>query len=282
MEKFIPVKVTDKKWADCLLEGEVFMRPLYEFGSWNMRKDESLNNQFRGDIHEGTMAVYGDVKQFPGFEGFPLELRRAVKQASLIDDGDIQFFKIFSLYRMTYDPIKDFFLKPDVRMREFGDTAVIIRDYNEFIERFGRALFAKYGKVISMISPVDFYDFRDTKKINPLFSKEKSYSYQNELRMAFCELEHDRFAIGPGADTACSIVPDLSPVTLQIGNIQDIAIALPIDDFLNLKFPDDIRLKFPMRDASEVPSNYDGIVEWSRAQMRDYRTIAAKPTFMIW
>lgn len=281
MEKFIPVKVTDKKWANRLLEGEVFMRPLYEFGSWNMRKDESLNNQFRGDIHEGTMAVYGDVKQFPGFEGFPLELRRTVKQASLIDDGDIQFFKIFSLYRMTYDPIKDFFLKPDARMKQFGDTAVIIRDYNEFIEKFGKALFAEYEKVISMICPVDFYGIRETKQINPLFSKEKAYSYQNELRMAFCELEHNKFAIGPDADTALSIVPDLSSVTLHIGDIRDIAVALPIDDFLNLKFPDDIRLKFPMHDASETPSNYDEIVEWSKEQMKKHRSVLTKLTFVI-
>ena len=30
-KKFIPVKVTDREWAEKLLDGEVFMRPLYEF-----------------------------------------------------------------------------------------------------------------------------------------------------------------------------------------------------------------------------------------------------------
>lgn len=33
-KKFIPVKVTDREWAEKLLDGEVFMRPLYEF--WRM------------------------------------------------------------------------------------------------------------------------------------------------------------------------------------------------------------------------------------------------------
>ena len=281
MEKFIPAKVIDKKWAERLLDGEVFMRPLHEFGSWNRNKDGAVSNQFRGDIHEGTAAVYGDTKQFPGIDGFPQGLQNVVRQVSLIDDGDIQFFKIFSLYRMIYNPATDFFVKPDSRMKQFGDTAVIIRDYNEFIERFGLALFAKYNKVISMISPVDFYGLQETKQTNPLFSKEKSYEYQNELRMAFCELEHDKFAIGPGADTALSIVPSLDPVTLQIGSIRDIAIALPIDDFLDLKFPHDIRLRFPMRDPMEVPSNYDGIVQWTKEQMKDYHTILAKTMFII-
>ncbi len=31
---FIPVKITDKKWADKLVNGEVYMRALHEFGSW--------------------------------------------------------------------------------------------------------------------------------------------------------------------------------------------------------------------------------------------------------
>lgn len=282
MEKFIPVKVTNKKWADRLLDGEVFMRPLYEFGSWNTCKDESVDNQFRGDIHEGTAAVYGDIKQFPGIECFPEDFRSIVKQASLIDDGEIQFFKIFSLYRLVYDPVMDFFINPDARMKQFGDTAVIIRDYNEFIERFGKALFAKYEKVISMISPVDFFGIQDTKKIDPLFSKAKTYAYQNELRMAFCELEHNRFSIGPDADTRLTIVPDLVPVTLNIGEIRDIAIALPIEDFLELKFPDDIRLRFPMSEDPNAPTNYDGLVAWTKEQMQNYHTITAKPTFTIW
>ena len=63
MDKFIPVKITDKEWADRLLDGEVYMRSLYEFGSWNKNKNEKLDNQFRGDIREGTAAVYSDIEK---------------------------------------------------------------------------------------------------------------------------------------------------------------------------------------------------------------------------
>lgn len=37
-KKFIPVKVTDREWAEKLLDGEVFMRPLYEFGCMEFKK----------------------------------------------------------------------------------------------------------------------------------------------------------------------------------------------------------------------------------------------------
>lgn len=97
-----------------------------------------------------------------------------------------------------------------------------------------RHFFARYDGVISMISPVDFYWLGETKNTNPLFSKEMAYEYQNELRMAFCELANDMFTINPD-DKAGDIVPDLSPVKLQIGSIRDIAVAIPIDDFLELQ-----------------------------------------------
>lgn len=279
MEKFIPVKVTNKEWADKLLDGEVFMRPLHEFGSWNQKKDEAVNNQFRGDINEGTAAVYRDVNKFPGIGQFPEDFRNVLLQASVIDDTDIQYFKIFSLYRMIYNPATDFFIKPDPRMAEFGDTAVIIRDYNEFIERFGKALFAKYDKVSSMIDVVNFYNFNETRQTNPLFEKIDTYKYQNELRMAFCELERDEFAVGSGADTALRTVNDLTPVKLNIGSIRDIAVSIPMEDFLDLKFPEDLCLCFPMNE--ENPSNYDEIVKWSREQMKNYRTILGKPMFVV-
>ena len=281
MEKFIPVKITDKKWAERLLDGEVFMRPLHDFGSWNKDKDGVLNNHFRGDINEGTAAVYRDVEKFPGFEGFPKDFQDAVLQISMIDDGDSQYFKIFSLYRMMYDPTTDFFIKPDPKMAEFGDTAVIIRDYNEFIERYGKALFARYDKLISMIDTVQFYNFNETRKTNPIFEKSDEYKYQNELRMAFCELEHNRFARGQDAEAGLRMICDLTPVTLNIGSIRDIAVAMPMEDFLELRFPPDMRLRFPMSDDKSNPTNYDGIVEWTKEQMKGFKTFAGRPMCVI-
>lgn len=180
---------------------------------------------------------------------------------------------------MVYNPFTNGFIRPDERIREFGDTAIIIHDYNEFIDRFGRTLFSKYEKVVSLISPVDFYDKNDIKQVDPLFSKDMSYSYQNELRMAFAELENDDFWIGPNANLNLSVVQNIEPIKLNVGNIRDIAAAISINDFLNLKFPKSLRLKFPMSDYPDMPTNYDSIVETTKETMKQRKPILMKPTF---
>lgn len=42
---------------------------------------------------------------------------------------------------------------------------------------------------------------------------------------------------------------------------------------MELKFPLDIMLKFLMR--GEEPSNYDELVEWTKAQMKNFHPILA-------
>ena len=264
------------------MDGEVFMRPLYEFGGWNLENRTSqLNNSFRGDVSEGTTAVFADVEDCPLAKDLKSAFGDLIKRVSYIDDTDIKYFKIFSLYCMEYDPIHNFFVRPDSRMRKFGDTAVIITDYNEFIDRYAKALFKRYDPVVSMIDRVSFYDFKKTKRINPLFGKHQKFEYQNELRMAFCELEKNEFAMGPDADSALKIVEDASPVKLQLGSIRDIAYAVPIDNFLKLLIPQYIPLHFPMRELYQVPSNYDVIVAETRKAMKDYKSIFIKPMITI-
>lgn len=281
-KKFIPVKVTDREWAEKLLDGEVFMRPLYEFGGWNLEnRTAQINNSFRGDVAEGTTAVFADIEDCPLAKDLKSTFGDLIKRVSYIDDTDIKYFKIFSLYCMEYDPIHDFFVRPDSRMRKFGDTAVIITDYNEFIDRYARALFKRYDPVVSMIDRVSFYNFKKTKRINPLFGKHQKFEYQNELRMAFCELEKNEFAMGPDADSALKIVEDVSPVKLQLGSIRDIAYAVPIDNFLKLLIPRYIPLHFPMRELYQIPSNYDIIVSETRKIMKNYKSIFVKPMITI-
>ena len=281
-KKFIPVKVTDREWAEKLLDGEVFMRPLYEFGAWNLKKeDKQLNNSFRGDLCVGMYGIFGEVEECPIYDSFDENVKKYIKQIWYIDDTDIKYFKIFSLYCMEYDPSTNFFLKPKPKMCEFGDTAVIIADYNEFIERFGKALFKKYDSVVSMMDRVKFYNFRETRETNPLFEKHEKYSYQNELRVAFCELRENKFAMGINSDTSKEIVEDLTPVKLQIGNIRDIAYAIPIENFLKLLIPRYIPLRFPMRELYESQSNYDKLVSNTRSVMKNHKSPFVRPMLVI-
>ena len=41
----LPVKITDKKWADMMQNGSIFMRSLYEYGSWSAVKRAQGANQ---------------------------------------------------------------------------------------------------------------------------------------------------------------------------------------------------------------------------------------------
>jgi len=68
---------------------------LYEFGSWNKNKDGSLDNNFRGDIQEGTASVYKDINELEFAKWFDPRFKEVVKSVSLIDESDIQDLKVF-------------------------------------------------------------------------------------------------------------------------------------------------------------------------------------------
>ena len=90
---------------------------------------------------------------------------------------------------------------------------------------------------IFWMDKINYYKHKENKKLNPVFSKAYSYEWQNELRIAFCKIEKNMFAVGPDAKNAYSIVRETKPCLFKIGNLKDIAVSLPIEDFINLKFP---------------------------------------------
>lgn len=271
--QFIPVKITDKQWADRLVKGEVFMRALHEFGSWGRLEGlgNNLDNDYRGDLYSGVTATFKSPEEDRFFAGLPQEVKNSGMAWCMIDESDIQFFKIFSLYRYEFDEEKQEFIKPDPRMKQFGDTAVLITDYCEFIERYGKAMFKAYEKVIGMIGNVEPFNFEETRELNPLFCKHESQAYQNELRMALGVLKKNIFAMDADAENANELVRSLEPVKLQLGDISDITIEMLIDDFLNGCLPYGFRCRWPSSGDPERPSNYDNIVEWTAEQMRNVR-----------
>ena len=154
MNRFIPVKITQKKYADRFVKGELYMRALHEFGSWGdiSDKDDSLKNGFRGDLYSGVTAVFSSPYESRYFA--KIAKNKAIENCCLIDESDIQYFKILSLYCWEFDDGKDRFKTPDLRMAQFGDTAVIITDFCEFIDRYARALFKEYPHFTALLDRV--------------------------------------------------------------------------------------------------------------------------------
>lgn len=145
-------------------------------------------------------------------------------------------------------------------------------------------MFATYGKVIGMIGNVEPFNFRETRKLNPLFCKHESQAYQKELRMVFGEVKKDVFASprGHGAEDAHELIRSLEPVKLQLGNLSDITVEMSIEDFMSGHLPAGFKCRWPSNDEPENPSNYDGLVAWTSEQMKNYLSIIVRPTFAIY
>lgn len=108
------VKVTDAKYAEMLLDGDVYARPLNAFGGWdwltNRQNDPFVDNSFRGDCNEGAIRnekwEYGDI--------------------TLIDDFETKFMKCYSTMALQYHLDSKKWERANKKVAQFGDTAVVI------------------------------------------------------------------------------------------------------------------------------------------------------------
>ena len=89
------VKSIDKKWADKLMDGKVFMRAIACFGDISRRSLDS-QNEFRGDVLEGINYSFDN-------------------QFGLIDVLTYRE-KIYCLYALEFDEETESLIKPDQRI----------------------------------------------------------------------------------------------------------------------------------------------------------------------
>lgn len=239
------VKFIDKKWADKLMDGEVFMRAIACFGDISRRASDS-QNEFRGDVLEGINYSFGN-------------------QVGLVDVLTYRE-KIYCLYALEFDEEAGGFIKPDNRILEFGDTAVIIYNTGEFLHRICNAMLERFGNNFwTSFQRVEYdVDFSVEQPYDE-FCKAFSYAYQNEFRIVL-DLANGKFnpeQLSDVTDFARLTFPgkieeDTNPdslsdsLTLNIGNIRDISISISTYDLLNdnLKFPIGLtspRIILPMR-----------------------------------
>jgi hypothetical protein len=277
---FIPVKITDREWADRLLVGEVFMQSLYNFGSWSALEQnqcESVKNSYRGDLHEGATATYKNPKDHAFLKDGDPDFLDIIHDITDIEAEDLRYYKIYSLYEMQFDQEHNFFFYPDQRIQSFGDTAIIIKDMDTFLQRLLRQILNDHGELMQfLMDEVHYYDYQETKKLQPLFCKQQRYAYQNELRLAIGLLEPNLYSM----DFSNSLIRSTEALTINIGDISDIANALSIQDFLNLRFPKDIELRFPMS-SSEKLSIFDMIVQDTRKILMKLTSISVRPSVTI-
>ena len=278
MQQFIAVKVLDRKWAEKLLDGEVFMRPLSEFGTWD--KSSEIQDKNRRDIMEGAVATYKDTKLVQELKGIDPRFEKLIYNVTMIDETDLQYFKIFCMYCLEKESDSNRLIPPDTRIRGFGNTAVVIRDLDEFLIRWGKAVIKKYKQSIELIDRIHYFNLEENRKLNPMFEKVSSYAYQKELRLAVAELEFDEFAIGPTNGKDYRIVLDKNRVILNIGSIRDIAYAIQTSSLI-----DTTGIFGQFRNVTNnpplKPTVFDDLVGSTRARMKEYRPIAVRQIITI-
>jgi hypothetical protein len=247
IQVFLPVKIYDKRWAEKLMAGSIFMRSVYEFGKWNLDaklrgQAKEMDNTFRGDINEGVVKIV-DPKIGDSFFNsiFTPEMKDYIPSIWYIDEGLFKYLKIYCMYSLTYNMNKKQFEPPDKRLGDFGDTAVIIYNPDEFVRRIHIWLYDKFRDNINFrIRQVSYYDlFKDFGNFD-IFWKEKKYEWQKEVRITVGLLDGSEVRIDEYGRRLKALIQDTNPLTLEIGSIKDIAISISTDDLVNLKLPAEI------------------------------------------
>jgi hypothetical protein len=243
IEVFLPVKILDKQWAEKLLSGSVFMRSLYEFGVWNLNakikgQAKEMDNSFRGDVSEGLVGNINPQIGDPFFNSLPSYMKPYISNMMYIDVELYKYFKVYCMYCLTYNIGTKQFKKPDERLRDFGDTAVIIYNPDEFLYRVLKKLDNKFGNNINFkINEVFYYDiYKDFGNFD-IFWKEKKYKWQKEVRMAVGVLNGSEVKIDERGRQLKVLIQDTNPLNLDIGSIKDIAVPISTEDLVNLKLP---------------------------------------------
>jgi TPR repeat protein len=282
------VKVTAKEFAEKLLDGEVFMRSIswfVPFERWSRDKSQPyMHKPSVDDSMEGFTKSLGGKPNPLGHwvneSGEPIN--DGFRKSGLIDMLLLRE-KIYCLFALEYDESKDCFVKPDAKMRDFGDTAVVITDPDEFLKRVINAVKQRFCDIDYYLAfrRVSYDVDLDSSDVYNEFHKTKAYADQKEFRIAldlteghidkqtldsatdFAVMQYldsnDKVGMGRAATVPLTedekvaykerrfrdiIKVDKNPdslrdnLTLEIGDIRDIAIALPIEQFLEVKGAD--------------------------------------------
>ena len=239
----LPVKITDKKWADSLQSGSLFMRSLYDYGSWSAIErawsgDQQMKSGVQGDVGEGIVRRVDPKIGDDFFNRFEPQLRAVMEDCFYIEQRVFQYCKVFCMYGLTYLIPEQRYEKPDERLREFGDTAVIFLNPNEFLNRVLRGLGRQYGDNVNF--RLDVIHYYPSDYYGPLdeFCKSASYAWQNEMRIRVALLNPENFIVDAEGRKRKQIIQNTDSIIVNIGDIRDISIQIPVEDLIALKLPE--------------------------------------------
>ena len=144
------------------------------------------------------------------------------------------------MYGLTYLDDQKRFEKPDERLAEFGDTAVVIFDPAEFARRVMGALRRDYGDGFAFrASAVAYYPPDYYGPLNE-FCKADEYAWQNELRFCVALADGEERRVDELGWTLFPLHASVEPLLLNVGDLTDITVAVPVERLLTLDLPDQV------------------------------------------
>lgn len=246
-EPYYLVKVINKEWADKLMDGEIFMRAIACFGDLS-RRSEDAKNEFRGDSLEGFSRSFRDhhnpYTYIEHSDGSVSEI--SPNQVGLVDVLTYRE-KILCLYALEYSEENNQLIEPDPRILDFGDTAVIIYNPQEFLYRVCKEMLRRFGNDFwTSFMRVEYNVELSSGQPYNEFCKSPAYSWQKEFRIVLdlAQGKFDPTTLSEITDFARltfpgEIVEDTNPdsladsITLNIGDIRDICVSIPTADFVD-------------------------------------------------
>ncbi|MCM1334301.1 MAG: hypothetical protein NC084_08715 [Bacteroides sp.] len=259
--QYVLVKITRKCHADDFEKmGEVFMSPMEKY-----RKNGApgIGDMYEGVGNTGINQMWSDLFQGEAVSDFV--------ECGVFDEY-MAHESLFCLYALEKNK-KGEIIKPDIRMKQFGDTAVVILDAHQFIDRLITAINKQYGDIWIGYDRVKYeVDFAITSNYTE-FSKTVPYSWQNEFRIVV-DIANGKFSkevwdgmtegekkilvekedrtpyedlklhtsgmtdfaklMALNAGYTSSLYEDSGSEKIYLGDLTSICKSFPIDDFLNL------------------------------------------------
>lgn len=210
------IKFGNRKWMDEFQKGKIHFKQLKQFQDFeknmimqsaeiNMRALIWFFRQRQNKIVIGNYEL--DSNDLVG----PI---RTYKNSSSKNP-------IFCLYALTEEIVESFLTSNrtfliDPKVQTFGDTAVYITDFKEFLNRFESALNKQLGIGYSR-GLVEYVDVNEVNGEWGAFRKPREYDFQSEYRLLINSPIND-----PSID-------------LDIGDISDITISMPIESIQSIE-----------------------------------------------
>lgn len=229
-----------------LLDGTIYINPLASCGAgslWSEKK--KMHNKYRDDLNEGllTNIDINDPTSINQVIAFFQDIGGIPRDVNSVGEIDTRFLSenVYCLSAIFYEPEKGRLLQLDKRLSQFTDKkqglAIVIYDVKQFLYRIIQTLSESLGSLYWVAYGLVDYDFdKQRSKETDEFTKEQAFNYQQEFRICVNLLEE---SVRVRKNTNClKYDPEKGTLSINIGSIRDIAFVLPVEDYINLKFPD--------------------------------------------